>query len=83
MWTKEFWKATAERAIKSAAQGPLVLWAVGDGLLNALEIDWESAGGVALGMFILSVLSSLASGALNDTPGPSLTGAERTVKEIK
>jgi len=81
MWTKEFWKATAERAIKTAAQGPIVLWAVGDGLLDAFAIDWEAAAGVAVGGFVLSVLMSLASSAITSTPGPSLTEAEQTVKE--
>jgi hypothetical protein len=43
MWTYEFWIATAERAIKSAAQAPLVAWGVGDVALDVLT-SLASAG---------------------------------------
>ena len=76
MFTGLFWKATGERAVKTAAQTLLALWLVGDnGFFNALDIDWTGALSVGLGATILSVLTSLASGAAGPA-GPSL-GPER------
>ena len=74
MWTLAFWKAAAERAVKTFAQALLaVMTADGFGLLDA---DWParlSAAGLAA---VLSLLSSIASSGVNG-PGPSL-GAEVT-----
>lgn len=74
MWTKRFWKATAERAIKSAAQG-VVLLIGGDVVFNAFEFNWEQAGGIALGAAALSALTSIGSAAITGD-GPSLTNDE-------
>lgn len=74
MWTLAFWKATAERAVKTFAQSLLAVMAAdGFGLLNADWVARLSAAGMAA---VLSVLSSLASSGVNG-PGPSL-GAEVT-----
>ena len=75
MWTLAFWKATAERALKTAAQAPLTAWLVGDVALSAWSVDWKDAAGLALGGALVSVLTSVASAPVNG-PGPSL-GAER------
>jgi hypothetical protein len=74
MWTKRFWRATAERAIKTAAQG-FILLVGADVVFNALKFDWEQAGGVVLGAAALSIASSLASAAITGD-GPSLTNDE-------
>lgn len=74
IWTAVFWKAAAERAVKSAAQGA-ILAGVGAAKFNALHADWETIGGGALGMAALSLLTSLGSDVLTGT-GPSLTNAE-------
>ena len=74
-WTTAFWKATADRALKSAAQTALVVIG-GDQLVNAISVDWLDVGGFALGGALLSVLTSLGSGAVGG-PGPSLTRAEK------
>lgn len=79
MWTLAFWKAATERAVKTAAQAPLTAWLVGDVAINALEIDWKTAGGLAAGGAIVSLLTSLASLGVNG-PGPSL-GTEVLPKE--
>lgn len=76
MWTKAFWLATLERAVKSAAQGVVVFWAIGDGLLNLWTVDAKETLGVAAGMAVLSLITSVASGKAGGA-GPSLGGAEK------
>ena len=75
MWTLTFWRAVAERALKSAAQGATL--AVGADSLhaNALTFDWPTMGGFAAGAAVLSILMSIASAATTDG-SPSLNGAE-------
>ena len=77
--TRGFWIATAERAVKTAAQATIAAWAVGDGLLSAFNIDWTSAAGIALGGGVLSVLSSIASIPIGGT-GPSATTVENVTE---
>ena len=75
MWTLSFWRALLERALKSAAQTALL--AVGSDALaaDAFHFDWDKMAGFAVGGFILSALTSIASGAVTDG-SPSLTNAE-------
>ena len=70
MWTKNFWKQAAERAVKSAAQALLGLWTL-DGF-NVLQADLPVAGGVALGAAVLSVLTSVASLPFGEDNDPSV-----------
>ncbi len=72
MFTVTFWTQAAERAVKTAAQALLGLW-VGDTAFNAWSADWSTAGGVAAGALVLSVLSSLASSWVGDHDSASLT----------
>lgn len=67
-----FWVAAFERAIKSLAQGLLVA-GLGDGA-GLLALDWISVLSIAFGMFLASLLTSIASGGL--TSAPSLVTAE-------
>lgn len=60
MWTIVFWKETADRAIKSAAQAVLLGVGLGEGL-NAFDVDWQLGLGFALGGAVLSLLTSVAS----------------------
>lgn len=71
MWTKNFWKKTAERAIKSAAQSAILV--LGADQVDAFAIGWGEVGSFALGGAFLSVLTSLISSGLSG-PGndPSL-----------
>lgn len=73
MFTLIFWKATLERAIKTAAQSALL--AIGADQINALAVSWPEVGGFAAGGFVLSVLTSVASSALTGD-GPSMTNSE-------
>lgn len=78
IWTTAFWKAAAERAVKSAAQGAIL--AIGANKFDALQLDWATVGGFAGGALLLSLLTSIGSDLATGGTGPSLTNAE-TVKE--
>ncbi len=70
MFTAKFWKATAERAVKSAAQSLIGLFTLDQ--FNVLNADWTLAGGVAGGAVVLSVLTSLVSAGVGpDKESPS------------
>jgi hypothetical protein len=71
MWTASFWKQVAERGIKSAAQALIGLW-VGDAAFNVWQADPRKALGVAVGAFILSLLTSLVSAPVGEPGTPSL-----------
>lgn len=64
MWTKDFWKAVLERMIKSAAQGALT--GTGLGSVGLFELDWLTVLSIAASAAVLSVLTSIASGAFNN-----------------
>lgn len=69
MGTAAFWKATAERALRTFAQAVLALL-TGDGL-GILDIDWGEAlsvGGLAAVAAVLTAI--VASGG---TTGPGIT----------
>lgn len=70
MRTRLFWAETAERAVKSAAQALLLLWA-GDSAFDLLDADPRIAGGIAAGAAVLSVLTSIASTSIGDSRSPA------------
>ena len=73
IWTGAFWKAAVERAIKTLAQtAAALLLADGTGLL---EVDWGSTASVSGMAALISILTSVGTGALTDG-APSLTDAE-------
>jgi hypothetical protein len=72
MWTLAFWRAVAERAIKTAAQTAIATI----GTTAAFdEVRWPVIGMVVLLATVLSVLMSIATAASTDG-SPSLSGAE-------
>lgn len=71
MWTRLFWQETAERAIKTMAQGVVALIGV-DAIAPVGSIDWQHILGVALTMGVLSVLTSIGSNPVADPGSPSL-----------
>jgi hypothetical protein len=73
MMSTRFWRETAERAAKTAAQAALLV--LGADQLNALSADWAQVVGFAAGGAVLSVLTSIASSRVGD-PTPSLVPQE-------
>ncbi|SDN74115.1 holin [Allokutzneria albata] len=70
MWTILFWKAAAERAIKTGAQSlAAILSAEAVGLLDA---PWGAALSAAGMAAVLSVITSVGSTAVGDSSSPSL-----------
>lgn len=70
MGTRAFWADVAERAVKTAAQCLLALWA-GDGV-SLLHLDWPTSLGLAGTAAALSVLTSIASAGIGDPGTASL-----------
>ncbi len=65
--TKRFALEAFERAVKTAAQSALLL--IGADQVNALSVDWGNVGAFALGGFVLSLLTSIASKPLGSDDG--------------
>lgn len=74
-----FWVAALERAIRSLAQG-FIVGGLGD-TTGILTLDWLNVVSIAVGMFLVSLLTSIASGGVNGE-GPGLTRAEVLKTEI-
>lgn len=70
MFDTLFWKAAAERAIKTFAQSLVALFIAG---VTILSIDWVQALAVSGTAALVSVLTSVASSRLGPFDGPSLT----------
>lgn len=70
MWTGSFWKAAAERAVKTAAQVTVTF--LGADALNLFSVDYERVGGIALGAAVVSLLTSVASSGVAEKGTPSL-----------
>ena len=69
-----FWKDAFERAIKTAAQAALGLWAVADQGFEVLSVDWRTALVAAGSGALLSVLTSIISAPLSSDETASLVG---------
>lgn len=61
MWyeDKTWWKMALDRALRSLAQGVLV--GVGENVC-VLDFDWRFIVGAGVGMFIISIFTSIAFG---------------------
>lgn len=68
--TAMFWKATAERAIRTFAQTMLAM--LGFKVFDVLSADWKQLFGVSLGAAVLSVLTSIVASEIGDKGTPSL-----------
>ncbi len=73
MFTLLFWKALAERSLKTFAQAAAALL-IGDGV-GLLTVDWVSVGSVAGLAAVISALTSIGTAAATDG-SPSMVHAE-------
>ena len=64
MFTKTFWKDTAERAIKTFVQS--LIAAAAAGATGVLDVDWVNAFSVAGLATLISVGTSFGSGYVGD-----------------
>ena len=80
LWTKTFWIATAERAIKTFAQAAVAILTAG--ATGLLEVDWAGVASASALAALVSVLTSVASNNVGPTPGPSLAGEYTIPDEI-
>lgn len=71
MLTAAFWKAAAERAVKTFAQALLATLTLSSAPLDVLAINWVGVVSVAVGATVLSLLTSLAGTV---SPAPSASG---------
>jgi len=81
LFTRKFWIATLERAIRSfAASLASLLTASGTGLL---ETSWAEKISVAGMAALVSVLLAIGGGTFGKGDGPSFTGEENLAKNGK
>lgn len=73
MLTREFWAASAERAVKTAAQTAIAL--IGTDQVGILSLDWAQIGSVVATATVLSVLTSIT-GDTTRKNGPSFVRSE-------
>lgn len=66
MFTRAFWRATAERAISTGAQSALLVIAADQ--INVVAVDWLTVGGFAAGGAALTVIKALAFGGKDGNP---------------
>ena len=69
MFTSAFWRATAERALRTIAQTAAALVGV-DVATSVIDIDWQYVAGVSATAGVLSILTSVAAARVGE-PGPS------------
>lgn len=74
MWCLSFWKQTAERAVRTAAQVALSFWVVGQ--TGLLDVDWAQFASVTGLAAFASVCMSLVGSGLNDPENPSMVRLE-------
>lgn len=79
IWTGAFWKDTAERAIKTAAQTAGAVLVVGTPIW---EVDWTAGLGITATATALSVLTSIASSGVGTkgTAAANYVGQHRKVE---
>ena len=70
MWSKKFWKETAERAIRTLSQVLLSMIVVGE--TGFLDVDWLQALSVAGLAAVASILMSIVATGIGDQGTASL-----------
>lgn len=71
IFTRRFWKETAERAIKSCAQSLIFL--AGAGAVNLFKIGWQQVLIGAVGYTLISILTSITTASVKGKPTADAT----------
>ncbi|MFF2522420.1 holin [Streptomyces liangshanensis] len=74
MFTKAFWKATGERAVRTGAQA--LIATLGLDTLGVIHADWGDGLSLAGGAALLAVLTGIATSG--GTEGPGITETVRS-----
>lgn len=80
MFTWRFWRAAIERAIKTAAQTAVGVLSVGG--LGLLDVPWAAVGSAAGLAALLSILTSIVSGAKDGDPSLVSSGEDQVAAVI-
>lgn len=72
MFSKAFWTAAIERAVKTAAQTIAAVYVVGDRITDKFSFDWGDLFQLAAGGVVASLVTSLASIPASKGDSPSL-----------
>ena len=75
MWSLGFWKQTAERALRTAAQVALSFWVVGQ--TGVLDVDWQQFASVTVLAALASVAMSIVGSGVNDPETPSMVWVDK------
>jgi len=70
MFTRQFWKAAVERAVKTVAQALIAV--IAGASFDWFTADWQAIAGVSLTAGVLSILTSIASEGMGPKNSPSL-----------
>jgi hypothetical protein len=70
VFTRTFWKDTAERVIATAAGGMLTV--IGLNAFDVLHADWKALLGFGLGTGLVSFLTAIVASEVNDPESASL-----------
>lgn len=71
MFSRAFWVAAVERAVRAFAASLVSIWAVGSTALDIRAIDWGNALSVAGGAALVSLLLSLVATGVGSSASPS------------
>jgi hypothetical protein len=73
---RQFWRATAERALRGAVAAVFAAYVAGDLIFNVMNVHtWDQAGSLAVGGAFSAVALSIIGNAKSGN-GPSFTRAE-------
>lgn len=76
MFRLAFWKQSAERAVKTAAQFALV--GLGGNFVSVWDADWKTIAGAAAAGAVTSLLTSVASEPFGPMESPSIVFEDAT-----
>lgn len=79
--SRTFWSETADRALKSLAQGFLL--AVGQDVMGWMSLDWTVVAYNSVGMAVLSLMMSIAGTGVGDPLSPSFVRSGKPSRDSR